>query len=356
VYVDPLWGEPEVCNLSINRLDFDLTSESNINITPTAIFMGSLISSNDDQFQKRNCKPKTAQGELCNLVAGPGQILAIRQTMNLDEKGRPILEVFDLEEGGQVIDDNGTWLVDLPMNMDYITTNEFGERVISNDPKVGIPTSAKYRFKIKWNQSPKLSEPIKRGYFLVPNIREYGWTSQQIDPLQSSFSPTNRELALKSYAFSLNWDDYADIQAAIDCEDTFYPFIFNKVYTISQLIDQYRNGYLPNRIIAVRNILDQSCESTNVKFPTNDAVFRFDLIYILFTIMMFIFRPTLYLFLFVVHFLAWALKKLRVSLWRRLANLQLPNLSYPECDLCECKVGGVTRGNGPSEAELGIIR
>jgi hypothetical protein len=356
VYVDPLWGEPEVCNLSINRLDFDLTSESNINITPTAIFMGSLISSSDDQFQRRNCKPKTAQGELCNLVAGPGQILAIRQTMNLDEKGRPILEVFDLEQGGQVIDDNGTWLVDLPMNMDYITTNEFGERVISNDPKVGIPTSAKYRFKIKWNQSPKLSEPIKRGYFLVPNIREYGWKLQDVDPIKDVLlisTQGDKELALKSYAFSLNWDDYADIQAAIDCEDTFYPFVFNKVYTVSQLIDQYRNGYLPNRIIAVRNILDQSCESTNVKFPTNDAVFRFDLIYILFTIMMFIFRPTLYLFLYVAHFLAWALKKLNSSLWRRLTNLQLPNLAYPECDLCECKVGGVTRGNGPSEAELG---
>lgn len=356
VYVDPLWGEPEVCNLSITRLDFDLTSESNINITPTAIFMGSLISSNDDQFQKRNCKPKIKQGELCNLVTGPGQILAIRQTMNLDEKGRPILEVFDLEEGGQVIDDNGTWLVDLPMNMDYITTNEFGERVISNDPKIGIPTSAKYRFKIKWNQSPKLSEPIKRGYFLVPNIREYGWKNTNVDPIKDVLlSPIqDKELALKSYAFSLNWDDYADIQAAIDCEDTFYPFVFNKVYTVSQLIDQYRNGYLPNRIIAVRNILDQACESTNVKFPTNDAVFRFDLIYVLFTIMMFIFRPLLYILLIVVHFLAWALKKLGFRQWRRLTNLQLPNLSYPECDLCECKVGGTARGNGPDVIDITV--
>ena len=101
----------------------------------------------------------------------------------------------DLEQGGQVIDDNGTWLVDLPMNLDYITTNEFGERIISNDPNVGIPTKAKYRFKIKWNQSPKLSEPIKRGYFLVPNIKEYGWTSLSTQPTYNTLK--------KTYSFSL---------------------------------------------------------------------------------------------------------------------------------------------------------
>lgn len=354
VYVNALWGEPDVCNLSINRLDFDLTAESNINITPTAIFMGSLISSNDDQFQKRNCKPKISQGELCNLVAGPGQILTIRQTGNLDEQGRPILETFDLEQGGQVIDDNGTWLVDLPMNLNFVTTNEFGERIISNDPSVGIPTSAKYRFKIKWNQSPKLSEPIKRGYFLVPNVREYGWTGGgSTDPLQSnSATPENRDLALKSYAFSLDWNDYADVQAAIDCEDTFYPFVYNKVYTISQLIDQYRNGFLPNRIIAVRNILDQSCESTNVKFPTNDSVYRFDLIYLLFVIAMFVFRPLLYLLLLVAHFVAGILKFFNNPGWRRIAFIQIPNLTYPECDLCECKQGKTATGNGPTDFEL----
>jgi hypothetical protein len=356
VYVNALWGEPDVCNLSINRLDFDLTAESNINITPTAIFMGSLISSNDDQFQKRNCKPKISQGELCNLVAGPGQILAIRQTGNLDEQGRPILETFDLEQGGQVIDDNGAWLVDLPMNLNFVTTNEFGERIISNDPSVGIPTSAKYRFKIKWNQSPKLSEPIKRGYFLVPNVREYGWTvGGSTDPLQSnSVTPENRDLALKSYAFSLDWNDYADVQAAIDCEDTFYPFVYNKVYTISQLIDQYRNGFLPNRIIAVRNILDQSCESTNVKFPTNDSVYRFDLIYLLFVIAMFVFRPLLYLLLLVAHFVAGILWFFGDPNWRRIAFIQIPNLTYPECDLCECKQGKTYNNTGPTDFELNV--
>ena len=354
INVDPFWGQPEVCSIGITRTDFDVTGEANITITPTAIFMGSIFSSNDKDFQKSNCKPKIKQGELCNLVAGPGEILAIRQTIQQDNQGRPVLEVFDLDSGGQVIDDNGAWLVDVPMNLDYVTTNEFGERTISNDPTVGIPTRGKYRFKVKWNQSPKLDEAIKRAYFLLPNIREYGWTSNgNIDPLtSSSATPTNEESAIKSYAFSLDWNDYVDVQAAIDCEDFFYLMSYNKVYSVSQLIDQYRKGFLPNRMISIRNILDDVCESDNVRFPTNDAIYRFDLLYLFFIIAMYIFRPILYILLVVSHLLAGVLWFFGNPRWRQIANLQLPNLSYPDCDLCECKQGKTATGGGPTDFEL----
>jgi len=352
VTVEPFWGEPEICTIGITRSDFDITQEANISITPTAIFMGSIFSSNDKDFQKVNCKPKIKQGELCNLVAGPGEILAIRQTIGVDNQGRPVLEVFDLDAGGQVIDDNGTWLLDVPMNLDYVITNEFGERVLSNDPKVGIPTKGKYRFKIKWNQSPKLSEPIKRAYFLVPNIREYGWNSGgNADPL-GELPTAGTTLATKSYAFSLDWNDYADINAAINCEDTFYLMSYNKVYTVSQLIDQYRKGYLPNRIIAIRNILDDVCESDNVRFPTNDAIYRFDLLYLLFVISTWIFIPIIYILLVVAHLLAALLRLFGNPDWRKIANMQLPNLSYPDCDLCECEVGGDSRYKGATAEEI----
>ena len=90
------------------------------------------------------------------MVAGPGEILAIRHTIQEDENGDPVLEQYQLEDGGNVIDDNGSWLIDIPMNLDYITTNEFGERVISVDPTIGIPTKSKYRF--------KLNGKMRRGY------------------------------------------------------------------------------------------------------------------------------------------------------------------------------------------------
>jgi hypothetical protein len=400
INVDPFWGQAEVCSIGITRTDFDITEEASIEITPTAIFMGSIFSDVDNLALKRNCKPKFAQGELCSLIAGPGEILAIRQTIFNDNQGKPVLEQFELDSGGQVIDDNGTWLLDVPMNLDYVTTNEFGERIFSTDPKIGIPTKGKYRFKIKWNQSPKLSENVKRAYFLVPNVREYGW--------QSSSSLTFPTLQKKSYAFSLDWNDYADPQTAINCEDTFYQFSYNKVYTVSQLIDQYRKGSLANRIISVKNILDNSCESDNQKFPTNDASFRWDFIYLLYTFAALVFRPILVALVFVIHVLFLVLLVLKVLLpllagyffilsginfiqavgafpavgliagfasmgilwfalgtattlaWRKLLQLELkginlPLLLYDQCEFCDCDDAGSIQDDGQGDLNLPSI-
>ena len=168
------------------------------------------------------------------------------------------------------------------MNLDYYTTNEFGEQVLSNDPEVGVPTRGKYRFKVKWLQSPSLSETSKRGYFLVPNIKEYNQNNEAVD---------------KSYAFSVDWNDYGTVnpvtnllntngqimvQSAIDCDDKFYLMQYNKVYTVSQFINGISKGRGFERYIGIKNILDESCSGDNNRFPTNDGNFRFDILYIIF--------------------------------------------------------------------------
>ena len=414
IVVEPLWGQSEVCNLGITRTDFDLSNESNINIEPTAIFMGSLISTNDDQFQKKNCKPKSKSGQLCDLTTGPGEILAIRQTIFLDVNGRPGLETFDLEQGGQVIDENGTWLIDVPMNLDYLITNEFGDQIISDDPKKGIPTRGKYRFKVKWNQSPTLNESIRRGYYLVPNIKEYGWdtSDREDDPINSSqVSQSNRDLAIKSYSFSLDWTDYGNqqmIQEAIDCEDRFYMMSYNKVYTVSQLITQYRKGYAPNAIVSIKNIVSSDCSSDINRFPTNDAVYRFDLIFFLLKILSYVFKPTLIGLVISAHIIYVAIYFLTLILFfiiivvgaivvaicnfvklivriinsipgvsirnfadkcpsmsdvirlanrfKNLANffrnIKIPNLSYPDCDVCNCNEPDQVGYEGDEDSEV----
>jgi len=415
INIEPLWGDLNVCTVGITRSDFDITSEAGINITPTAIFMGSIFSNGNDQFQTKRCRPKVKSGDLCNLITAPGEILAIRQTIQIDNTGKPILEVYELESGGQVIDDNGTWLVDVPMNLDYVTTNEFGERIISDDPNVGIPTRGKYRFKIKWNQSPTLSEDIKRGYFLVPNVREYGWQEgSDFDPLNSDDWPGGSSnavfqqvhpLAVKSYSFSLDWDDYVDPSSAIRCDDTFYLMSFNKVYTVSQLIDQFRRGFLPSEFIGIKNNLDESCESDNLKFPNNDAVYRFDLLFLLFRIFLPIFRLVLLGLLPVIHVLAFVLLivgpilaiivgifltvfiplcllvrtivnglrsigirlspvtcpsisdaldivKDLATLYKLLSGISLPLLTYPQCTLCPCNSDSLANAGVPDTSGL----
>jgi len=391
IEVEPLWGQPEICNLGITRTDFDLSGEANIDIRPTSVFMGSIISGPNSSAVSTGCRPPSKSGHLCNLTTGPGEILAIRQTIQQDINGRPILENFSLEGGGKVIDENGTWLIDVPMNLDYYITNEFGEQVLSNDPEKGIPTKGKYRFKVKWSQSPSLSETTRRAYFLVPNIKEYE-------------APNGDE----SYAFSVDWYDYGFsgssnfnqiIQEAIDCKDRFYMMQYNKVYTVSQFISGVRKGTGMERYIGIKNILDDTCSGLNYRFPTNDGNFRFDILYIIFMFFSIMLTPVFFaliLLLHILYFIVWILRTLLLPLlalyfgivgafmvvgafsygfgavfslgnfltglaWIaagllvgliikqlfkiKLSGIKVPILTYPDCELCPCSPDSSTDEN-----------
>jgi len=491
VDVASFWGQPEACTIGISRVDFDLR-ELGIEIEPTAVFMGSIFSSNDSQMMKKNCKPKTEQGDLCGLVTGPGEIIAVRQTVGIDENNDPVLEQYVLDNGGKVIDEDGTFLTDIPMNLDYVVTNEFGETVISQDPSIGIPTGGKYRFKIKYQSEengPAINEgtlfPIQgdiiRANFLVPQIREHGWTGTATNPgvdpatkssstdVQVDFNNTNLQTETKtvsigsnqvviirkydgiekknveasingvvstnkwlefpnggtltltvkkqtvtsgnppvttaqsgslflevfdydyikfqkSYAMSLDWNDYADKDAAINCEDSFYSMKYNKVYTTAQLIDEYRNGNGRARFMGIKEVLERSCENDTNKFPVNDGVRNFDFIFFLFSLLLTIFTPTLYTLTIIGHVicflwpvlrfllriigtvilgiivvlcnvvkaLSFGLLKLNCPKWKvislsekcPLSAIPLPNMSYPDCATCECD------GRDAGQAEL----
>ena len=318
VEVSPLWGDPDLCQIAVNRLDFDLRDDANINIEPTSVFMGSIFSSADNFRLKRDCKPRDNMGNLCGLTTSPGQILAIRQTIQQDSDGNPILEQFELEQAGNIIDGSGAWLTELPMNLDYYVTNEFGEKTLSNDPAVGIPTKAKYRFKVKWQQPASLTEQTRRAYFLVPNVREYGWTASGNDPnYNTGTSPsdvTQQNILRSSYYFGLDWNGYTSgftysekiekLNEMIDCQDTFYEFKFNRVYTVSNLIDEYKKGVGRGRFLGIKEIDDNSCESTVNKFPTNDGFKNFNLLFFLFSILMQILQIISIPLLIVIHVVA----------------------------------------------------
>ena len=302
--VASFWGEENICNVGITRVDFDLR-DVGIEIIPQAVFMGSIFSTADEDFLKTNCKPKKDSGNLCDLVTASGTIQSIRQTINYDSNGRPILEQYSLPEGGKVIDDNGAWLVEVPMNLDYITTNEFGEQVISNDPSVGIPTKGRYRFRVQYQNEDGLNNDILRADYLVPNIKEWGWTS--INP------PVGSTEQLKSYAFSTDWNDYGNtgttigqqmIQEAINCEDRFYELNYNKIYTIASFIDRWKWGYNRSRHLGIKEITDRTCTTTTNRFPVNDGVKNFDFIFFLFNLFVTIFTPVFVALIPILHILA----------------------------------------------------
>jgi hypothetical protein len=377
--VASFWGEENICNVGITRVDFDLR-DLGIEITPQAVFMGSLFSTSEEDFLKSNCKPKKDSGNLCDLVTGQGRILAIRQTINYDVNGRPALEQYSLPEGGKIIDDNGTWLVNVPMNLDYVTTNEFGEQVLSTDPNVGIPTKGKYRFRIQYQNEDGMESSVLRADYLVPNVKEWGWTTSNINV------PTDTTAQLKSYAFSLDWDDYGDvnttigqqmIQEAVNCDDKFYQFNFNKVYTVANFIDRWKWGFNRSRHLGIKEITDRRCTTTTNRFPVNDGVRNFDFLFFLLSLLLILLTPTFITLIIILHFVAFIYPILRIVInlliWvinvviygiclaisaitfgarpkggcktqsikplgkeNPFKRISLPMLSYPDCEACPC--------------------
>jgi len=393
IQVEPFYGEPEVCNYSITRTDYDLSTIANIKLQPTAIFMGSLISIDDKKkigssFSGSKCKVKSKAGQLCDMTTGPGQIVAIRQTIFSDDNGRPILEEHRLDNDGKVIDIDGTWVLEVPMNLNYVYTDEYGQQRVSNNPDLGVPTKGKYRFKIKWLQSPQLSEEVKRAYFLLPNIKERGWSGPDTDPIDSESNvstvtissnpqggvlsqtvyvdlpsetvyrlsfieniknlvitdpngvqlngttlrtegtyiftfdvedlnnpytidfdnvPIDLFLLQSSYAFSLDWNEYANPTEAINCVDTFYEMVYNKVYTVSQLIDRYQSNRFAGNTLIIKKITDSNCEGTYNTFPTNDAIYRVDVLFVIISFFLDFFKFLTIPVMLILHVLAFLL-------------------------------------------------
>ena len=360
--ISPLWGDPGVCDIAINRLDFDLRDEANVDIQPTSVFMGSIYSTSDEFRVRQSARPKDNMGNLCSLQPGTGQILAIRQTIQQDTNGNPVLEVYQFEQSGNIIDGDGVWLTEIPMNLDYYITNEFGEKIISNDPTIGIPTKGKYRFKIKWTQSTSLTEQTRRPYFLVPNVREYGWSNTNVDPIYSISTTTKKSLA-GSYYFGLEWSGYTNINAAINCEDTFYQFDYNKVYTVSGLIDEFKNGGR-GRFIGIKEIDNQDCSNTINKFPVNEGFRNFDTIYFIFSILMQIFQFLGIILLYGYHYIAFLWNyivetKILQTLFKLdpqpFPPIRLPMVTYPDCQACECGNQNITQPQAPDQVKSSFL-
>ena len=161
VNVIPFWGDEEQFEIGITRLDVDLL----VNIKPTAIFMGSVITDNEKNSLNKNCRPRKDLGQMSELTTGPGTIEMIRKT--------PLgaIERYDIE-GGRVIDENGVWCYQIPMNLEYKVTSESGKLVSSNDPKIGIATSAEVRFRVGMDVSGTEGKERRRAKFLIPNNPE----------------------------------------------------------------------------------------------------------------------------------------------------------------------------------------
>ena len=265
ITVYPFWGNEDYCEIGITRTDFDLSSRG-VKIEPKAYLLGSIFSDSGKNTVNKNCIPAKHTGDKCSLVSHKAIIEVIRFTSAKDGLNRPILESYELHED---IEEDGAFVLPLPMNMDYIYTNEFGENEYTNDPNKGVPTSACYRFRIS-TKNQDLGRVRTTASFLVPNIREYNENDDEVE---------------KSYAWSLNWSDYPtnalndniifkNVDGAFYPQDYFYRFNYNKVYSVSQFVGSYfaNNIFSKENFIGIKQIApkeEDDCENSVVTPPVN---------------------------------------------------------------------------------------
>ena len=137
VYVYPFWGDTNSDDIAITRNDVDLNYE----FEPTCVFIGSVITDTTNHAIGDRCVASANAGKNGNLVTGNGTIEMIRKTTD------GYVEEFSVK-GGRVIDGDGVWCYQIPMNLDYIKTDEEGNISPSDNPNEGIATRCRVRFRI----------------------------------------------------------------------------------------------------------------------------------------------------------------------------------------------------------------
>ena len=95
------------------------------------------------------------------LVAGNGTIEMIRKTPD------GLVEEYQIQ-GNQLIDENGVWCYQIPMNLDYIGTDEYGNIVPTDNPNKGIPTRTQVRFRFSKTETSDEGFSRHTAKYLVP--------------------------------------------------------------------------------------------------------------------------------------------------------------------------------------------
>jgi hypothetical protein len=268
VDVIPFWGEPENCEIGITRLDI----ETNTEIEPTALFMGSIFTDKEKNALNKRCNPTNNMGELDELRTGNGTINFIRaKEINMvdwvsDKEVNPTeLEFFDIK-GGDLIDEDGTFVVPLPMNVGRIITNEFGDVVPSPDPEVGLPTKALYRMKMGFLEQPT-ARLRRTANMIFPSLSsEQGGTEGYV-----SSGDVEDIGGTEDQRFTDNVSDYKDIKR------DFHLFEWKQIYTIAQYIKKYKKGANRFSFLGLKNTDKQG--SVNNPLPFNTAVRKGDILF-----------------------------------------------------------------------------
>lgn len=240
VYVYPFWGEKTEGDIAITRKDIEIQ----YTFEPTCVFMGSIITDEKSNAISKTCVPSERMGKMDRLTTGNGTIEMIRK--------KPDGSVEELiVQGNQLIDGNGVWCYQIPMNLDYVRTDEYGNIVPTDDPKKGIATRARVRFRMSITEFETGGQFSHAAKTLVPNNPQ---TEGDLDYVFGT-NTLDDEFGTKSY------------------RDLFW----NQVYSVKSYIPRFQQGNY-NRNKRFSGIKEINVNGGNNPLPYNNM--RIDISFI----------------------------------------------------------------------------
>lgn len=221
VNVQPFWGNSSLGEkIGITRADIDVAFK----FEPTCVFIGSVISDNSSQGISKKCVPTENMGNMEELTTGEGTIEMIRKTPGGS------VEEFQVK-GTQLIDGNGVWCYQIPMNLDYMMTDEYGNMVPTDDPEKGIPTRTKVRFRVSMQDNEENVDNYFRAKVLVPH------------------NPQNLDKG--------KHEDYDYEFGSLTREDSFRDLFWNNVYSVKSYIPRFQKrkvgGWKEKKFTGIKN-------------------------------------------------------------------------------------------------------
>lgn len=266
VFVYPFWGDVDNDVIAITRCDIAVQYK----FEPTCVFMGSIISDNDGNSIGHKCAPSVNNGMNNQLIAGEGTIEMIRKTTD------GLVEEYQIQ-GNNLIDSDGVWCYQIPMNLDYVGTDEYGNIVPTDNPSKGIPTRTQVRFRFSKTETGDEGFSRHTAKYLVPMnpILQEGGESN----VQPKMKVDGKEFE-KYYNFGSNTP-----------QSCFRDLYWNNVYSVKNYIPKVqvaRRPYSANfGALKGSNLADDQNPVPFNKLKV-DVPFTYMIICILFTIVMII--------------------------------------------------------------------
>lgn len=270
VDVYPFWGDENSGVIAVTRCDINIDYK----FEPTCVFMGATFTDSGKNSFSHRCKPSADLGKNSQLIAREGNIEMIRKTKDGN------VESFAIQ-GTELINGDGVFCYQIPMNLDYVTTDEYGNTVASDDINRGIPTRTSVRFRFTLSGADDDGGSVFRAKYLVPNnpdiiAGQINSSTKQAEPS----GPDTGGLTMLREDNGRTWDSYYKFGSETRDED-FKDLYWNQVYSVKNYIPRLQKGIFTTSTKKYSGIKAVNYSGQNNPVPYNRIRIKLNFSYII---------------------------------------------------------------------------